>query len=39
MTPHYYRVKSDKRNILDGLDEKEITIDVMINIYRKINIS
>lgn len=35
MTPHYYRVKSDKKNVFDNVVKKEITINVMINIYKK----
>lgn len=34
MTPHFYRVKKDKLSILNDLNNMDVTISVMINIYR-----
>lgn len=34
MTPHFYRVKKDKKFILNDLNNIDITINVIINVYR-----
>lgn len=34
MTPHYYRVKKEKRTIIDGIKNIDITIDIIINVYK-----
>ena len=33
MTPHYYHIKKERRNILDTLNKLDITIDIKITIY------
>ncbi len=33
MTPHYYHIKQDKRDILNTLDSLDITIDIKITVY------
>lgn len=39
MTPHYYHIKKEKRNILDTLNEFDVTIDIRITVYQKHEIS
>ena len=34
MTPHYYHIKKERRNVLDTLGEFDVTIDVRITIYQ-----
>ena len=35
MTPHYYRCSKEKKNIINNLDKIELTIDIIINVYKK----
>jgi len=35
MTPHYYRVKKNNKGLLDNLNNIDITLDIIINIYSK----
>ncbi len=35
MTPHYYHIKKEKRDIIDTLTSMTITIDVKLTIYKK----
>ena len=34
MTPHYYHIKKERRNVLDTLKKLDITIDIKITIYQ-----
>ena len=34
MTPHYYHIKKERRNVLDTLEKISVTIDIKITIYR-----
>lgn len=34
MTPHYYHIKKEKRDVLDTLDALDITIDIRVTVYR-----
>ena len=34
MTPHYYRCSKEKKDIINNLDKIELTIDIIINIYK-----
>lgn len=34
MTPHYYHIKKEKRDVLDSLDALSVTIDIKITIYQ-----
>lgn len=33
MTPHYYHIKKERRNVLDTIESMNITIDIKITIY------
>lgn len=33
MTPHYYHIKKEKREVIDHLEAMEITIDVKVTVY------
>ncbi len=33
MTPHYYHIKKERRNVLDNISSMDITIDIQITIY------
>lgn len=35
MTPHYYHIKKERRNVLDTLTSLTITIDIKITVYQK----
>ena len=35
MTPHYYKVKKDNKELLDTLNNINITLDIIINVYKK----
>ena len=35
MTPHYYRVKKNNKELLDNLNNIDITLDIIINVYKK----
>lgn len=35
MTPHYYHIKKDRRNILDTISNMDVTIDIKYTIYQK----
>lgn len=35
MTPHYYRIKKDNKTLLDNLNSMDITLDIIINVYKK----
>ena len=35
MTPHYYKVKKDNKILLDNLNNINITLDIIINVYKK----
>lgn len=34
MTPHFYHIKKERRNVLDTLEKLDVTIDVKITIYQ-----
>lgn len=34
MTPHYYHIKKERRNVLDTLQALDVTIDLRITVYR-----
>lgn len=34
MTPHYYHIKKERRNVLDTLEKLTVTIDIKITVYR-----
>lgn len=34
MTPHYYHIKKERRNVLDTLERLSVTIDIKITVYR-----
>ena len=35
MTPHYYRCSKEKKDIINDLNEIELTIDIIVNVYKK----
>ena len=35
MTPHYYRVKKDNKTLLDNLNNMDVTLDIIVNVYKK----
>ena len=34
MTPHYYHIKKEKRDVLDTLEALDVTIDIKVTVYR-----